>query len=139
MKNVTLRIDDALYNEMSKNEGISFNEQINASLRKLSAIEKASMNELRGRFEDSEWKAIVDSLNGTYTQDETFRYSQGALIAHMEDSDLYEGIGAKWNIDVKSLCEKIKALSSAQIDARYCRVEKFWEHPDTDLDAWALF
>ena len=52
MKNVTLRIDDALYNEMSKNEGISFNEQINASLRKLSAIEKASMNELRGRFED---------------------------------------------------------------------------------------
>ena len=67
MKNVTLRIDDALYNEMSKNEGISFNEKINASLRKLAAIEKASMNELRGRFEGSEWKAIVDSLNGTYT------------------------------------------------------------------------
>ena len=109
MKNVTLRIDDALYNEMSKNEGISFNEKINASLRKLSAIEKASMNELRGRFDVSEWKAIVDSLNGTYTQDETFRYSQDALIAHMEDSDLYEGIGAKWNVDVKSLCEKIKA------------------------------
>ena len=103
MKNVTLRIEDALYNEMSKNEGISFNEQINASLRKLAAIEKASMNELRGRFEGSEWKAIVDSLNGTYTQDETFRYSQDALIAHMEDSDLYEGIGTKWNIDVKSL------------------------------------
>ena len=57
----------------------------------------------------------------------------------MEDSDLYEGIGAKWNVDVKSLCEKIKSLSSAQIDALYCRVEKFWEHPDIDLDAWALF
>lgn len=84
-------------------------------------------------------EAIVDSLNGTYTQDETFRYSQDALIAHMEDSDLYEGIGTKWNIDVKSLCEKIKSLSSAQIDALYSRVEKFWEHPDTDLDAWALF
>ena len=139
MKNVTLRIDDALYNEMSKNEGISFNEQINASLRKLAAIEKASMNELRGRFEGSEWKAIVDSLNGTYTQDETFRYSQDALIAHMEDSDLYEGIGAKWNIDVKLLCKKIKSLSSAQVDALYCRVEKFWEHPDIYLDAWALF
>mgnify|MGYP003087093580 FL=1 len=139
MKNVTLRIDDALYNEMSKNEGISFNEQINASLRKLAAIEKASMNELRGRFEGSEWKAIVDSLNGTYTQDETFRYSQDALIAHMEDSDLYEGIGAKWNIDVKLLCKKIKSLSSAQVDALYCRVEKFWEHPDIDLVAWALF
>ena len=139
MKNVTLRIDDALYNEMSKNEGISFNEQINASLRKLAAIEKASMNELRGRFEGSEWKAIVDSLNGTYTQDETFRYSQDALIAHMEDSDLYECIGAKWNIDVKLLCKKIKSLSSAQVDALYCRVEKFWEHPDIDLVAWALF
>lgn len=139
MKNVTLRIDDALYNEMSKNEGISFNEQINASLRKLSAIEKASLNELRGRFDNSEWKAIVDSLNGTYTQDETFRYSQGALIAHMEDSDLFEGIGTKWHIEVKSLCEKIKFLSAAQIDALYRRVEKFWEHPDTDLDAWAEF
>ena len=139
MKNVTLRIEDALYNEMSKNEGISFNEQINACLRKLSAIEKASMNELRGRFEASEWKAIVDSLNGTYTQDKTFRYSPAVLIAHLEDSNLYEGIGAKWNIDIVSLCKKINSLSSAQIDALYCRVEKFWEHPDADLDAWALF
>lgn len=59
MKNVTLRIDDALYNEMSKNEGISFNEKINASLRKLAAIEKASMNELRGRFDGSEWKLLL--------------------------------------------------------------------------------
>lgn len=139
MKNVTLRIEDALYNEMSKNEGISFNEQINASLRKLAAIEKASMNELRGRFKASEWKAIVDSLNGTYTRDETFRYSPAALIAHMEDSDLFEGIGTKWHIEVKSLCEKIKSLSAAQIDALYRRVEKFWEHPNTDLDAWAKF
>lgn len=139
MKNVTLRIEDALYNEMSKNENCSFNEQINVALRKVAAIEKASTNELRGRFEASEWKALVDSLNGTYTQDETFRYSTFALVAHMEDSDLYEGIGKKWNVDIKQLCEKIKQLSAAQIDALYIRVEKFWEHPETDIDAWANF
>ena len=139
MKTVTLRIDDALYHEMSKNEGISFNEQINVSIRKLTAIEKASTNELRGRFDASEWKALVDSLNGTYTQDETFRYSTFALVAHMEDSDLYEEIGKKWKVDIKQLCEKIKLLSAAQVDALYSRVEKFWEHPEADLDAWAHF
>ena len=139
MKNVTLRIEDALYEEMSKNEGISFNEQINASLRKLSAIEKASMNELRGRFTVPEWKAIVDCLNGVYTKDEAFRYSPDALIANLEEGDLYEGFGEKWEINIVSLCEKIKLLSAAQIDALYNRVEKFWDHPDTDLDAWAQF
>lgn len=139
MKNVTLRIEDALYNEMSKNENCSFNEQINAALRKVAAIEKASLNELRGRFTTSEWSAIADSLNGTWLQDETFRYTHTALVAHMEDSDLYEGIGKKWNVDVKRLCEKIKQLSAAQIDALYLRVEKFWEHPETDIDAWANF
>ena len=139
MKNVTLRIEDALYEEMSKNEGISFNEQINASLRKLSAIEKASMNELRGRFAAPEWKAIVDCLNGVYTKDEAFRYSPDVLIANLEDGDLYEGFGEKWEIDIESLCGKIKLLSAAQIDALYSRVEKFWDHPNTDLDAWAQF
>ncbi len=40
MKNVTLRIEDALYNEMSKNEGISFNERINLPYASFAAIER---------------------------------------------------------------------------------------------------
>lgn len=139
MKNITLRIDETFYAEMSKNGSSSFNEQVNAALRKVATIDKVSMSELRGRFTPAEWKAIADTLNGTYTKDETFRYTPSALTAAIEDSDLYNNLGQKWEVDIKALCDKINSLGGAQVDAVYRRVETFWDNPGTDLNAWAEF
>jgi hypothetical protein len=123
---------------MSEKKGCSFNGQINEALRKVSAIERASMSELRSVFSPEEWKALADSLKGTLVND-VFRYSADALATHTEDSNLYESLGAKWEIDIKAMCDKIRTLSAAQVDALYRRIEDLWEHPETDIDEWAKF
>lgn len=138
-KNVTVRIPDGLYQELSGGED-SVNFQIVQRLEKLSKLERLSLQELKGKFTQNEWTAIADSLNGTYTKDETFRYNPEVLAAHTEESDLYEGIGSRWKVDVKKLCKKIRLLSAAQVDAVYRRVETFWEHSaSTDINTWADF
>lgn len=138
-KNVTVRIPEELYQELSVGED-SINFQIVHRLEKLSKLERLSLQELKGKFASSEWAAIADSLNGIYTKDETFRYNSEALAAHLEDSDLYERIGERWKVDIKKLCRKVRSLSSTQVDAIYRRVETFWEHSTTTgLDTWAKF
>ena len=94
--------------------------------------------EIRGKFTSNEWKFLADSLNGSMVLDD-FRFNKDALIAHNQDSQLYDGTAARWNVNLDELNKKCGELSASQTEALYRRVESFWNHPDTDLDAWANF
>lgn len=111
-------------------------EKISESLSELQMIRRRSMAEIKGVFTQEEWSLMADSLNGTIVTVE-FRCIPGALIANIEDSDIYDGLGAKWGVDVKDLCSKIEKLTAAQVDAVFTRIEEFWNDEDRDLESWA--
>lgn len=69
---------------------------------------------------------------------ELFRCNVSALVAHCEDAERYDGAASKWGVDIVVLCEKIKSLKGANIDALYTRVESFWANP-ANIDKWAKF
>lgn len=110
--------------------------RIAQSIAELQMIRKRSMSELKGKFTNAEWSYMADALNGTIITPE-FRCIPGALIASVEDSDRYDGLGEKWNVDVKKLIYKIEDLTAAQVDAVFARVEAFWDSEEKDLDKWA--
>lgn len=110
--------------------------KISENLINLQMIRRRSQSELKGIFTPEEWSLMADSLNGTLVTSE-FRCLPSALIASIEDSDTYDGLGTKWGVDIKALCEKIEKLTAAQIDAVFTRIEEFWDDEDRDLEKWA--
>lgn len=129
----TIRFDGDLLPDMTDGDK-SMSDVINRSLRHLKIIRSYALNSLKGMFTKDEWLAIVDCLNGTVVADE-FRFRSFSLIASLEDADLYEGLGARYSIDIKKLCNKLDKLSPAQVDAVYCRIEAFWNTPDNIRNA----
>ena len=111
-------------------------DKIADSLQELQMIRRRSQAELKGVFTPEEWSLMADSLNGTMTTQE-FRCIPGALTASVEDSDLYDGLGAKWEVDTKKLIYKIEDLTAAQVDAVFTRIEAFWNDEHRDLEQWS--
>lgn len=106
-----------------------------SSMQFLQQIRAYSTRELKGKLTSDEWKYLADSLNGTMITPE-FRCNQGGLIASIEDSNDFDGLGEKWEVDVPAFIEKVKILTGAQVDAIYTHVEKFWSDPE-DLEEWS--
>lgn len=132
---VYLPEDQARYiQENYKNQNIG----IITAIEALMTIRKYSTNELKGIFTPAEWSFLADSLNGTMT-DGSFRCNAGALAYHCLDADKLDGLGAKWEIDVLDLMDKIKDLTAAQVEALYFRVEQFWEDEERDLEEFAKY
>lgn len=110
--------------------------KISQGLADLRMIRTRSMNELKGLFSPAEWMYMADSLNGTMVTTD-FRCLPMALVAGIEDSDIYDALGAKWEVDVPSLTEKVEKLTAAQVDAVFTRVEAFWDSEEKDLNEWS--
>ncbi len=114
--------------------------KISQGLADLRMIRTRSKNELKGLFTPAEWMYMADSLNGTMVTTD-FRCLPMALVAGIEDSDTYDALGAKWEVDVPSLTEKVKKLTAAQVDAVFTRVEAFveafWDSEEKDLEEWS--
>ncbi|WP_446787448.1 hypothetical protein [Macellibacteroides fermentans] len=126
-KNVSEGISDCINKSMIPSEG----EEL------LKLLKAYSLNELKGKFTPNEWKFFADSLNGTMV-DGMFRCNVGALVAHCEDSERFEGTASRWEVSVPDLTEKINKLGGAQVEALYTRVESFWDNPK-DLEEWSVF
>ena len=137
-KTVTLRLPQDVADYINQQaDGGSVTDGVKNIVAKLQRHERYADVELRGRFTPEEWKFLADSLNGTMTLDD-FRFSASALVAHNEDSQLYDGTAARWGIDLAALNEKVSTLSAAQVEALYRRIERFWANSETiDLDVWA--
>lgn len=108
------------------------------NLLELQIIRRRSQNELKGIFAPAEWSLMADSLNGSIITPE-FRCAFSALVISIRDSDEYDGLGAKWGVNIKELCGKIEMLTSAQIDAIFTRVEEFWEDENRNLEKWSIW
>lgn len=137
-KVISLRLPVEMVDALEK-KGNSVNRAVIESITKLNTLERYSMKELRGVFTESEWMALLDAFNGTIITTD-FRYQPGFVSAQIADSDMYDGIGAKFNVDISALCEKIDKLTAAQVDSLYTRIETFWDNTYTiKIEEWAKF
>jgi len=127
-KQVNLRIPQELLTYV-KSQYESLNSDIVSAISRLKTIRQVSLGEIKGIFTKDEWMFFIDSMNGTMT-DEIFCCNVGALIAHCEDSERFEGTATKYGVDLNSLAVKIKPLRGANIEAIYYRVSKFWDNTD---------
>lgn len=122
-KTITIRLPEEQANYLSENFQ-SVSNGVNEALSALKYIRLYSLKELEGKFTPAEWMFLADSLNGTATEG-IFRCNAGALIAHSEDAETYEGTATKHGVDLVALKNKIETLTGAQIEALYNRVEMF--------------
>lgn len=136
-KTVTLRLPQDVADYITRN-GDGMTDGVKALVATMQRHERYADVEIRGKFTSNEWKFLADSLNGSMVLDD-FRFNKDALIAHNQDSQLYDKTAARWNVNLDELNKKCGELSASQTEALYRRVESFWKHPDTDLDAWANF
>lgn len=136
-KTVSMRLPQDVADYIMRN-GDSITDGVKNLVSQMQRHERYADVELRGRFTAEEWKFLADSLNGTMVLDD-FRFSASALVAHNQDSQLYDGTASRWGINLEELNSKVERLSASQVEALYRRVEKFWEHPDTDMDVWAKY
>lgn len=137
-KTVTLRLPQDVADYINSRSDFGMTDGVKNIVETLRRHERYADVEIRGRFTPGEWKFLADSLNGTMTLDD-FRFLPDMLAGHNEDSQLYEGTADKWGVDLTTLNKKVVALTAAQVEALYRRIEKFWKHPETDLDAWAVY
>lgn len=127
-KTITLRlpIEVAQYIEQKTDGG--FTESVKKVVSNLKALETLADREVGNIFAEKEWNFFFDSMNGLIIE-EWMRYSTDVLIAGNEDAELYDGTARKWCVDLDELNKKCKALTSAQVDALYRKVEKYWSKP----------
>lgn len=136
-KTVSMRLPQDVADYIMRN-GDSITDGVKNLVSQMQRHERYADVELRGRFTAEEWKFLADSLNGTMVLDD-FRFSASALVAHNQDSQLYDGTASRWGIDIDKLNSKCNSLTAAQVEALYRRVERFWNHPETNLEAWAKY
>ena len=80
---------------------------------------------------------LADSFNGTIIY-ESIRYNVKMLIAHCEDSVIYDSLDKKYDVDMEVFKKKLSSLHCANVDALYARIEDFW-NKDIDIEDWAKF
>lgn len=136
-KTVSMRLDKDVL-DLLEERGNSITQDVHALLRRYRDLRTYSLNELRGKFSPAEWKYIADSFNGTLIPDDGIRYSLDAFAAHIEDSNTYDNLAAKWGVDIQALLGKCRSLTHSQLDALYYRVSRFWEG-GVDLETWAIY
>lgn len=138
MKTVTIRMPKDLHEKLqAQATQDSLNTVIVKRLEELTLLQTNATNEIKNTFTQNEWKYIVDALNGSLAMG-SFRYYKSVLIATLEDAERFDGLCAKWEVNLQELTSKINSLHGANIDAIYTRVEQYWNKP-TDIEEWSVF
>ncbi|MCQ2232031.1 MAG: hypothetical protein MJZ30_09320 [Paludibacteraceae bacterium] len=133
-KTTTVRVTTAFYDAVVKRG--TFNSQIVEMCEAYMTEEKIRMLDIKGIFEENEWKALCDSFNGTIL--EQYRYNKDMLIMHCEDAETLDGIFSKWGCDVNRTNGKINSLTRIQVSSVIKRIEEFWEK-NLNLEEWSKF
>lgn len=135
-KNATIRLPQEIADWLTK-DGKSINQAVIDTVNTLQSIRLISTTELRGIFSANEWTFLADSFNGTIIND-SIRYNVQMLIAHCEDSAIYDSLDKKYDVDMEVFKKKLNFLHCANVDALYARIEDFW-NKDIDIEDWAKF
>lgn len=136
-RSVTIRVsleDAEMLTELGNG---SINRGVSLMTSRIRVLTKMAESEIKGIFTEQEWKFMADSLNGVII-DDAIRYSTENLAYHNEDAKIYDRMDEKWGVDVAELNKKVMQLTSAQVDAVYRRIERFWSE-NAELDEWAKY
>lgn len=68
--------------------------------------------EVESLFSESEWMYLRDMLNGSLAIP-GISY-KAYLTAQVEDANIYDGLGAKWELDIPTLAKKVTNLTEFQ-------------------------
>lgn len=109
-------------------------DEIVDNLTTLNHIRRGSLKEISGRFSENEWGLLLHILGEAKAIPE-IRCISEAIVNKIDDADRFEDAAALFNVDSNRLIEKIKALTAAQLDALYYRVENFSN--EKNLEKWA--
>lgn len=136
-KNLTIRIPEETYNKLSENE-----EGMTGAI--LSIIEehyqllKRSELEIKGKFSESEWTALIDLVNSQMLLPE-YVCLNSLLIATIEDGEKFERALSRHGAKLDQMIEKVKTLTAAQTAAMAKRAKRFWANPENKLEEWVRF
>ena len=102
-------------------------------------LRRYALKGIRGKFTKNELSALIDIQNGSIFE-EQFAVNHSAFIAHIEDANEFEGIGRRWDIDIKVLIEKVNHLNTCEIFFLQEEIDRFWNvekafgSPNPDLE-----
>lgn len=88
-------------------------------------IRKIVLAEMKGTFTREELSYLIDIQNGKIF-DSNIASRRSTWIAEIEDANLFDQTGAKWNVDVPMLIEKVKALNAAEVYFWRELIHLFW-------------
>ena len=89
------------------------------------------MKELNNYFEEKEKKYMVDMVNGLLRS--SVLSARDFVKITISDSDNWDRLGEKWNVDVNKLIEKVEKLEDSEIEVVVNSLYKFWDNDKRDL------
>lgn len=126
------------FKAISETSGTIDYNKIISDLEIFEQVRLYSQRELKGKFAATEWKYLIDCLNGVIIPPQ-LRCHQSVLVASVEDSNSFDNLAAKWGVNMKEFVKELEALTGAQVDAVYRNVEIYWERSSEErieLDGW---
>jgi hypothetical protein len=112
---------------LARGEDIPATFKLEEILDTMSAMLEFSESEIKGILTVAEASLICDMLNSSLYS--TRIHPTQYLVMQVQDSDFYESLGAKWDVDCAALAEKLSKLSSLQAYVIISKACKFWETP----------
>lgn len=136
-KNVTLRIQEEMYDRLSSNEQ-GINQTVLGIIEEHQQLLKYSEEELRGKFTPEEWTALIDLVNSQMLVPQ-YICVKSLMMATVEDGEKFEGTLTRHGADLGTMIKKMETLTAAQTAAMMKRAKRFWENPGNSIEEWSKF
>lgn len=133
VKVVSVRIEENTAEEYARVYGKTYTGMQIAAESFLS-LRKRTFETLKGVFTKEELTALVDSFNGSMRQEKYLNKS--VLVVQVEDSEKFDNIANRHNLDYSSFISKIKGLTECQA---YFLMDRIFLFMDNNTDNVQLF
>jgi hypothetical protein len=100
-----------------------FNPKLEECLTASERLHLITKEELKNYFTKEEASLLIDVTNSHLYQPIS---PKSSLLLCVQDGDFYEGLGEKWEVDIKKLLEKISKLTEYQSHCVFLMCNEFW-------------
>lgn len=101
------------------------NEGVEVAIDSFLILRRVALAQLKGVFTEPELSALVDCFNATMLTKSMQPYNQ-TILAQVQDSNLYENLYSKWDVDATTFEEKINRLTELQSFFLQEELYRFW-------------
>ena len=140
-KTISIRLEEKEENFMKNYESMhnfgddeneSISDKIRSILNNYELLLSCAIHDNSTKFTVSECCLIVDICNSwLYTPQ---GHPAASLSLNINDSDLYEGTGAKWKVDINSLVKKVSEMSALDAFSLIYCARTFWNNNEKVKD-----